>query len=90
MTLLDIEQAIQQAIPGCQVWVMDPNHDGEHLQAVVVSSSFENIPLIKQHQMVMRPLTKAFDESLHALALKTFTPDKWQDVKEEYSSFIQD
>jgi acid stress-induced BolA-like protein IbaG/YrbA len=40
--------------------------------------------LIKQHQMVMTPLTQAFASSVHALGLKTFTPQKWELEKSKY------
>jgi len=40
--------------------------------------------LIKQHQMVMKPLKQAFAESVHALGLKTFTPDKWEQEKNNF------
>ena len=53
-------------------------NDGQHLQAYVISSTFEGMMLIKQHQLVMKPLKEAFASSVHALALKTFTPQKWE------------
>jgi acid stress-induced BolA-like protein IbaG/YrbA len=34
--------------------------------------------------MVMAPLKKAFEQSVHALGLKTFTPEKWEPVKHQY------
>jgi acid stress-induced BolA-like protein IbaG/YrbA len=49
-----------------------------HLDAIVISPAFEGMPPVKQHRMVMTPLKSAFgNESLHALALKTYTPEKW-------------
>jgi acid stress-induced BolA-like protein IbaG/YrbA len=32
----------------------------------------------------MMPLTQAFASSVHALALKTFTPEKWELAKHKY------
>jgi len=84
MTIKDIKQTIEQAVPQSTVYVLDPMNDGQHLQAFVISPAFEGMMLIKQHQMVMQPLTKAFATSVHALALKTFTPEKWEMEKANY------
>ncbi len=84
MHLNDIKETIEQAVPNATVHVLDPMNDGQHLQAFVISPAFEGMLLIKQHQMVMGPLTKAFATSVHALALKTFTPEKWELEKTKY------
>ncbi len=84
MTLNDIKQTIEQAVPNATVHVLDPMNDGQHLQAIVISPAFKGMMLIKQHQMVMQPLTQAFATSVHALGLKTFTPTKWNEVKGQY------
>jgi acid stress-induced BolA-like protein IbaG/YrbA len=84
MTLNDIKETIEQSVPDATVYVLDPMNDGQHLQAFVISPAFEGMMLIKQHQMIMQALTKAFATSVHALGLKTFTPEKWQTEKTKY------
>jgi acid stress-induced BolA-like protein IbaG/YrbA len=81
MTLEEIKRSIEQAVPQAIVYVLDPLHDGQHLQAIVISPVFAGMLLVKQHQMVMRPLKDAFQGAVHALTLKTFTPEKWRMVK---------
>ena len=84
MTLDEIKKIIEDNIPDAEAIVLDPMQDGEHLQAFVISSTFENMMLVKQHQMVMKPLKEAFASSVHALGLKTFTPAKWEQEKNQY------
>ncbi len=84
MTLEEIKNTIEQAVPESTAIVLDPMNDGQHLQAFVISSTFEGMMLIKQHQMIMKPLKDAFAESVHALGLKTFTPEKWEQAKGQY------
>ena len=84
MTPEDIQKIIERSVPQAQAHVLDPMCDGKHLQAIVISPAFEGIPLIKQHQMVMKSLQAAFAGSVHALGLKTFTPEKWGQVKDQY------
>lgn len=84
MTLEEIRKIIEQAVEGATVYAWDPMNDGRHLQAVVISQAFDGMPLVKQHQMVMKPLKEAFAQSVHALGLKTFTPERWGVVKDQY------
>lgn len=83
MTLEEIQKTIEGAVAGATVHVLDPMNDGQHLQAIVISPTFSGMPLVKQHQMVMRPLKEAF-QAVHALGLKTFTPEKWDEVRGQF------
>ena len=49
----------------------------DHYQAVVVSGAFAGKSRVEQHQMVYRALGELMAGPIHALALQTFTPDKW-------------
>jgi len=80
----EIKETIQQALPNAHIIVLDPMEDGIHLEAVVVSSEFEGLSLVKQHQKVMQPLNDHFNRSLHALSLKTLTPEQWEKEKHKY------
>ena len=79
-----IKQTIEAAVPQSTAYILDPNNDGQHFQAIVVSPIFEGMMLVKQQQMVMKALKEALAGSVHALGLKTFTPEKWNEVKHEY------
>lgn len=87
--LTHIREIIQKALPDAEVHVLDPRNDGQHLEAIVISPSFEGKMLFAQHQMVMKALKAAFAQSLHALELKTFTPGKWADVKEQFKEDLK-
>ncbi|OGX38430.1 MAG: BolA family transcriptional regulator [Omnitrophica WOR_2 bacterium RIFCSPHIGHO2_02_FULL_52_10] len=85
MITREIQKIIENSIENATVHVLDPMNDGHHLQAIVISPAFEGVPLIKQHKMVMTPLKEAFAQYVHALGLKTFTPEKWEQVKDQYN-----
>lgn len=81
-----IKSAIQSALPDATVYVLDPMNDGQHFESVVISASFEGQSLVKQHQAVMKPLKNAIaTNAVHALRLKTYTPEKWEAEKEQYN-----
>ena len=84
MTLDEIKRTIEANIPNATAFILDPMNDGQHLQAIVISSAFEGVMLVKQHQMVMKPLKEAFSGPVHALAVKTFTPEKWAEEKNKF------
>ncbi len=84
MTIDQIKKTIETSIPDATAHILDPMNDGQHLQAFVISPAFDGKMLVQQHQMVMAPLKGALAGAVHALALKTFTPAKWQEVKSQY------
>lgn len=76
-----VEETIKAKIPDAQVRVQDLTGGGDHLQATVVSAEFEGKSKIKQHQMVYSALQEAMtSEAIHALALKTYTPETWNEA----------
>jgi acid stress-induced BolA-like protein IbaG/YrbA len=74
----DIERRIVAALPGAEVEVRDATGTGDHFEARVVAEAFEGLGMLDQHQAVYAPLRDLLDSgALHALALKTYTPDQW-------------
>ncbi|MEZ4321972.1 MAG: BolA family protein [Myxococcota bacterium] len=72
-----IKTILEDTLPDCTALVSDDANDGEHFSARVVSSAFEGKSLVKQHQLVYQALGDHMKRDIHALALKTFTPDRW-------------
>jgi BolA protein len=48
-----------------------------HFEVTLVSSLFEGKTKIEQHRLVYSVLQSYFGESLHALALRTYSPTEW-------------
>ncbi|BCX12918.1 MAG: BolA family transcriptional regulator [Thermosynechococcus sp.] len=69
---------IQSSLPDALVQVQDLTGGGDHYEAVVVSAAFEGKGLVQQHQLVYGSLKELMaSNELHALALKTYTPQQW-------------
>lgn len=76
MNTQDIQTIIESAIETDFVAV--ESADNVHFYATVVSPAFEGLLKMKQHKLVMALFSDAIaDESIHALSLKTYTPEKW-------------
>jgi acid stress-induced BolA-like protein IbaG/YrbA len=78
MTPDEIKEFIANGIPDSEVLV---DGDGQHFQAIVVSSAFEGLSMLKQHQMVYAALGNAMESAIHALSIKTYTPEQWQQAR---------
>ncbi len=51
--------------------------DGHHFEAVIVSPEFRGKTRVQQHQVVYRVLGDRMREEIHALSMKTLTPEDW-------------
>ncbi|HET9049616.1 MAG TPA: BolA family protein [Chiayiivirga sp.] len=47
-----------------------------HYKAVIVSTRFAGLPLLRRHQLVHASLGEVMAQ-FHALALHTYTPEEW-------------
>lgn len=54
--------------------------DGQHFEAIIVSTEFANKNLVQQHQVVYRALGDRMKAEIHALSMKTYTPEQWAEV----------
>ena len=71
----EVIKLITKKLPNSKVFV--ENFKGnDHLQVTVISSEFNGLSLVKQHQLVYSALKEELaSEAIHALALKTGTPN---------------
>ena len=74
-TKSEVINLIKQKIVDSEVHVENLKGD-DHLQVTVISSEFNGLSLVKQHQLVYSALKEELaSEAIHALALKTETPN---------------
>jgi acid stress-induced BolA-like protein IbaG/YrbA len=52
--------------------------DGQHFQALVVSRLFEGRSRVARHQLVYAALGDRMREEIHALSMRTLTPEEWK------------
>lgn len=52
--------------------------DGAHFEAVIVSPAFEGKRLIARHQLVYQALGDRMRDEIHALSMKTMTPQEYK------------
>ena len=66
---------IENTLP-CEL-VRVEGDDGYHFSAIIVSTEFQDKNMVQQHQLVYRALGKKMEQEIHALSMKTLTPEQW-------------
>jgi acid stress-induced BolA-like protein IbaG/YrbA len=57
--------------------------DGQHFYATIVSEEFRGLSMIKQHQRVYAALGDRMKAEVHALSMKTYSPEQWAAQSEQ-------
>ena len=69
-----IRKLIETGLPGAVAQVQ--GDDGVHFEATVVSAAFQGKLPLARHRMVYATLGELMGGAIHALALKTTTPEE--------------
>ncbi len=69
-----VQQGIQAGLHCAHIEVIG---DGQHFQAVIVSDAFAGKSRVQRHQLVYAALGDRMREEIHALSMRTLTPDEW-------------
>ena len=63
---------------GLECTHLEVEGDGQHFSAVIVSPAFAGKSRIQRHQIVYAALGDRMREEIHALSMKTFTPEEFE------------
>ena len=75
VTTDSIRQSIAAGLPCDHLEVIG---DGQHFQALIVSPDFAGKNRVQRHQLVYRALGDRMREEIHALSMRTLTPQEWR------------
>jgi acid stress-induced BolA-like protein IbaG/YrbA len=70
-----VKQGIQAGLSCEHVEVIG---DGQHFQALIVSDEFAGRNRVQRHQLVYSALGERMREEIHALSMRTLTPQEWK------------
>jgi len=83
----ELESRLRDALEATHVEVVDESHlhaghagakdGGGHYRAVIVSEQFDGLNRVKAQQLVYGVVDDWMGGQIHALSMKTFTPDGW-------------
>jgi len=82
-----IEAKLREELAAEFVDVVDESHlhaghagaqsGGGHFRATIVSTRFEGLSKVKAQQLVYKALAEEMTGMIHALSMKTLTPEQW-------------
>lgn len=78
LTPEQLQQYINQGLPCAHLTV---EGDGRHFFATIISDEFNGLRLIQRHKKVYDVLGDRMREEIHALSMKTLTPQEWDTKK---------
>ena len=83
-----IEERIRDSLGASHVEVIDESHlhaghagaqdGGRHFRAVIVSEKFAGLSRVRSQQLVYQSVEEWMGREIHALSMKTFTPEAWE------------
>jgi len=74
-----VENLIKAGLPDCDVSVKG---DGSHFEAIVIGDVFADLSMVKKQQLVYATVVDRITSGeLHALSIKTYTPQEWETAK---------
>ena len=76
MTPTEITSLIEAGFEDAVVRVL--SDDNTHFQAIVVAAEFAGKRPLARHQLVYQTLGTLVGNEIHALSIKAFTPDEYQ------------
>ena len=77
--MLDTRQVEQWIAQGLACEKVSVDGDGHHFAALIVSAEFLGLNQVKRQQRVYQTIKDKLDSGeLHALSMKTLTPDEWR------------
>ena len=76
ISLDTVKGMLENAFPGATIRL--ESNDNVHFQLLVVAPQFEGKNMVEQHQMVYAALGDAMREDIHALTIKSLTPEQFE------------
>ena len=82
-----LEAKLRKSLEATHVEVIDESHlhaghagardGGRHFRAVIVSEKFAGLGRVRSQQLVYESVQEWMGKEIHALSMKTFTPEAW-------------
>lgn len=75
MDSTQVQQLLQQALSLEELHVKG---EGSHYEVIAIDASFETMSRVKKQQLIYAPLMAYIQRNdIHAVSIKTFTPQEW-------------
>lgn len=76
-----VHALLATGFPDAEIQVTDLTGTRDHYRARIVSPAFAGKSMVEQHQLVYAVVGEAMAGPIHALSLKTYTPEAWKKLQ---------
>jgi acid stress-induced BolA-like protein IbaG/YrbA len=66
---------------GLECEPLEVEGDGQHFEALIVARAFEGKSRVQRHQLVYAALGDRMRSEIHALSMRTLTPQEWEGAR---------
>ncbi|WP_105900806.1 BolA family iron metabolism protein IbaG [Vibrio gangliei] len=75
MDIIQVKQILDDALSLQEIHVKG---EGSHYEVVAVDAMFDGMSRVKKQQLIYAPLMEYIQRNdIHAVSIKTFTPEEW-------------
>ena len=75
---IELEPSHLEVIDESYLHNVEPGRES-HVRIVAVSEKFQDLNLVKRHQLIYGNIQEELSETIHAISLHTFTSQEWKD-----------
>ena len=61
-----------------KVEVFDTRGTGDHFSIIVISNKFDDVEIVKRHQMIYEIFKKEITNEIHAMQIQAYTNEEWK------------
>lgn len=79
LTASELENIIKESL-ACD-FIQVQGNDGLHYEALIVSPAFAGKTMVQQHKLVYQALGDRMQDEIHALSMRTYSPETWATLK---------
>ena len=61
-----------------KVEVFDTRGTGDHFSIIIISNKFDDVKIVKRHQMIYEIFKKEIISEIHAMQIQAYTNEEWK------------
>ena len=61
-----------------KVEVFDTRGTGDHFSIIIISNKFDDVEIVKRHQMIYEIFKKEITNEIHAMQIQAYTNEEWK------------
>ena len=78
MNSKEIKKRLESHFSGDKIEVFDTRGTEDHFSIIVISEKFQDINIVKRHQMIYQIFKDEITKEIHAMQIQTYTNSEWK------------